>query len=58
MLERDTQATAEKGPSLSSYPPHAPQTQESGWMVALKAIFWLLFLPSTILLLLKWLMSA
>jgi len=51
-------ATSEKGPLHSSYPPQVPQNEESGWLMALKTIFWLLLLPSTLLLLLKWLMPS
>lgn len=58
MQERDMPATSEKEPSHASDPPHALQNQESGWAMAFKALFWLIFLPSTILLLFKWLMTA
>ena len=57
MQEHDVQATPHTSPSASNLL-QAPQNQESGWLMALKAIFWLLFLPSAILMLLKWLMPA
>lgn len=58
MQERNTQAASEPKSPTSSYPPHEPQYQESGWMMAVKVVFWLLLLPSAILLLARWLMPA
>ena len=58
MQERNTQAASERKSPASSYPPQAPQNQESGWMMTLKIVFWLLLVPSAVLILFKWLMPA
>jgi hypothetical protein len=58
MQERDTQTASEPQSPTSSSLPRAPQSQESGWMMALKIVFWLLLAPSAVLLLFKWLMPA
>lgn len=58
MQERTTQTASEMEPSTSSYPPHEPQNQDSGWITAFKTVFWLILVPSAILLLFKWLMPA
>jgi hypothetical protein len=56
--ERNTQAASELKSPTSPYSPHVPQNQESGWVTAFKAVFWLLLVPSAVLILLKWLMTA
>jgi hypothetical protein len=38
MPERDAQEASKKSP-VSSYPFYTPQNQESGWMMAFKALF-------------------
>jgi hypothetical protein len=58
MQERSTRAASELKSPTSSYPPQAPQNQESGWIIAFKTVFWLLLVPSAVLLLFKWLMPA
>ena len=58
MQERDPQVDSGRNPSVSSYSPQAPQNQESGWKMALKTVFWLLLLPSAVLLVIRWLMPA
>jgi hypothetical protein len=58
MQERNTQETSELESPTSSYLPSAPQKQENGWVMALKTVFWLLLVPSAVLLLFKWLMPA
>ena len=56
--ERTTQTASELESPTSSYSPDAPQDQESGWMTAFKAVFWLILAPSAVLILFKWLMPA
>jgi len=58
MPEREASTASEKEPSSSFSSLRTPQNHESGWLMAFKALFWLLLLPSVILLLLKWLMPA
>lgn len=58
MQERNAQAASELKSPSSSYPPHGSQDQEAGWVTAFKTVFWLLLVPSAVLLLFKWLMPA
>lgn len=58
MQERNIQAASELKPPTSPHSPQEEQNQESGWMTAFKTVFWLLVVPSVVLLLFKWLMPA
>jgi len=58
MQERDTQEAPVSSSSGSSYPSHGSQSQDNGWMMTLKIVFWLLLLPTAVLLLFRWLMPA
>lgn len=53
MAERDSQKVPEPRSSSSSLP-HSPQNNESGWVMAFKSLFWLILLPTIVLLLIRW----
>jgi hypothetical protein len=57
MSERDARATSQSQPPAPSAPP-TPQAQESGWFTALKSLFWLIVLPTIVLLLIRWMMQG
>lgn len=56
MAERDSQKISEPRPSSSSLP-HPQQNNESGWVMACKSLFWLILLPTIVLLLIRWVMQ-
>lgn len=57
MAERDSQQVSEPRPSSSSLL-HTPQNNEPGWVMACKSLFWLILLPTIVLLVIRWVMQG
>ena len=55
MADIDAPPTPQTTPST----PHPPQrpSEETGWSMAIKSVFWLLIVPATILLIIRWLLQ-